>query len=658
MAAIGTFMFDFIRNHRRWMQFILMLLILPSFGFVGVQGYTSFTEKEPELAVMGDQSITRQEFDWALRNQLEQYRNMLGSRFDAAALDTPELRQALLNQLINQRVVAMAATDGRLLVSDEALRRAIAARPELQEDGKFSPERYREVLASRGMSPVMFEASLRNDMILSRVLEPVATSSYLPLNVAQKLESALTEKRTVRTRTFAAADYRSQVQISDADIKAWYDANQQSLEIPTHVRADYVVLDEAAATKNIAALKEDDVVAYYEQNKNRFGQPERRRISHILINGTDSVARAQAEEIAEKAKANPDSFAELAKASSQDSGTAAKGGDLGWMTAGAMVESIETAAKALQQGEVSGVVQSDFGFHVLRLTEYQPESVKPLAEVRTEIEAEIRKQLAAEQFADMAGKLTNLVYEQRDSLQPVVDTLGLTIRHADGIARSALLDADQVAADAASASDDAERLSDPRVREALFSAEVQRDHLNSGVIQLDPGTMIVVRVAEVTPAKVPELAAVSDKIRERLIDERAMQAAQEAGEAFLKSAQANPTGDDALAGLSEPQTISRRSPGSLQQTVLAAALREQAATLPAMVGAKSGQDYVAVRIEQVEAGNADDLKDLAGLRDELSAALGGAEEAAALQMMRQSYSAEITPDARAVIEGSQSDDAS
>jgi len=512
-------MFDFIRTHRRWMQFILLLLILPSFVFVGVQGYTSFIDREPEVAVVGGEAISRQEFDWALRNQLEQYRAMMGGQFDASALDTPVMREALLNRLIDQRVIARAATDGRLMVSDESLRRLIAARDEFQENGAFSPERYREFLAGQGMDALRFEAGLRSEMILSRVLGPVGASGTLPGAVVQRLQAALSEQRVVRTRRFFADDYRDQVQIDDAAIQTWYDANQSRLEIPTYVRAEYVVLDEQAANQDIT-LKDEDVTAYYEQNKSRFGQPERRRASHILVTGKDEAARARAEDLARQAAGRPDDFAELARSHSQDSGTANQGGDLGWVARGMLAAPLEQAIFDLPSGQISGVIESQYGFHVIRVTAIEAQRLKSLADVRSQIEAEIRQQLASARFAEMAGKLTDLVYDQRDSLQPVADTLGLTLRHADGIARDRLLAADQVAQDAASASSDAARLNDPRVRQVLFSQEVQREGMNSGLIELDPGTVMVVRVADVRPAHVPELAVVSDRIRQTLARRR------------------------------------------------------------------------------------------------------------------------------------------
>jgi len=641
-------MFDFIRTHRRWMQFILLVLILPSFVFVGVQGYTSFVDQEPDLAVVAGESVTRAEFDWALRNQIERYRQLLGNQFDATLLDTPAMREGLLDQLIDQRVIARAASDGRLKVSDEALRRTIAAIPDLQENGAYQPERYREFLNNQGMTDVVFEAGLRRDLTLARVLAPIGTSNHLPMTVAQTLHAALRQTRTVRTRTFAAADYREQIVVSEADLQAWYDANAAQLEVPAHVRADYVVLDEDAASQDIT-VQAEDIASYYEQNKHRYGQPERRRAAHILLTGEDAGRRA--EDLAAQVQSQPERFAELASEHSQDSGTASRGGDLGWLGRGMLVAPVEDAIFALQPGQVSGAVQSQYGWHVIRLLEREAERVRPLADVRTEIEAEIRRQLAAQRFAEMAGKLTDLVYDQRDSLQPVVDTLGLTVRRADGIARDGLLSVAQVGEHAAVASSDAERLNDARVRQALFTPEVQRERLNSGVIELDPGVLMVVRVADVQPARVPPLATVAADIRARIVAERAEAAAAAAGEQFLADGQAGTLSAAALATLSAPQTVSRRAASGLSAKVLNAAMRVPAAPLPAYVGVADDEAYVVVQIDAVTEATDDASAELSALRDELAAAWGRLEEAAVLRLLREQYQARLQPAARTVLQG-------
>ncbi|KCV09917.1 SurA N-terminal domain-containing protein [Bordetella holmesii] len=647
-------MFEFIRTHRRWMQLILLLLIVPSFALVGVQGYTSFVNGEPELATVAGQGVKQSEFDAAHRNQLEQFRQRLGTQFDPAVLDTPAMREQLLNQLIDQRLLAQVALDNRFSVSDETLRNTIAAIPQVQDDGRFSPERYRQVLAAQGLSPTSFENGLRRDLAVARVLEPIGLSARVPQVVVQDVEQALTQKRTIQLRTFAAADFRSKVTVTPQDVQTWYEANKESLRVPEQVQAQYLVLDEAAATQGVE-VKDEDIASYYEQNKNRFGTPEQRRASHILINSAASdsadarkAARATAEEIARQAAANPAGFADLAKKDSQDAGSAAQGGDLGWIAANSVPPSLQQAIAGMSKDAVSGVIESPFGFHILKVTEVKPAQVKTLAEVKDQISGEIRKQLASARFAEMATKLQGAVYDQRDSLQPAADALGLKLRTATGITRSGLLPATQAGAGSAAASADSALLENPRVRQALFAADVLREKQNTGVIELAPDTLLALRVAVVEPSQIPPLDKVKDGIRARLLDERSAQAAREAGEQALKALQTQ----DQAEGFGAPLTISRQDPGNLPRTLVDAVMRMDAAKLPGFAGVPSGSDYVLARLDKVEAGQPD-AQAAEMLARQLGGAWGEAEDQAVLKMLREAYKVQILPPAAPIIKGDQ-----
>lgn len=652
-------MFEFFRTHNRWMQFILMILIVPSFALVGIQGYESFMHREPKLAEVDGQAILRSEFDAAHRSQIEQLQASLGSQFDPAMVDTPASRRQLLDDLINRRLLALVATKAHFSVSDGMLRDTIAAIPQVQDNGRFSPERYRQVLAAQGLTPAGFEANLRGQLSVGLVLDPVSSSARVPSAVADSIAATLTQQRVVALRDFKAADYRAKVQVSQQDIQNWYDANKQQLEVPEQVRAQYLVLDEAAATQGVQ-VKDSDIESYYKQNIARFSVPERRRISHILItvpaNATEAQrkdARARAEQLDAQAQANPDGFADLARKFSQDAGSALQGGDLGWN----VPPGLDKAVSTLSKGQISGVVESPAGFHIIKVTDFQPGVVKPLTAVRDQIVAEITKQLAATRFSDMATQLTKLVYDQRDSLQPAADALGIKLRTAAGITRTGLLPAVQAGAGAAADSPDAALLDNPRVRQALFSPEVLRDKNNSGVIELSPDTMLAVRVTNMIPAHVPALADVQNVIRDRLTNERAAAAARQAGEDALKALQAATPDANAGAGFGNPVTVSRQSAQGMQRPVLEAVMRLAPGQngKPAYTGVSVGSDYTLVRLDSVQAGKVSDA-DRAGLTAQLSSAWGQAEDEALLQLLRQQYGVKILPDAQKAIKGDSSAD--
>lgn len=647
-------MFELIRSHRRWMQLILLLLIVPSFFLVGLQGYDSFMRKEPELATVAGQPVTRAEFDQAHRNQLEQFRQRMGAQFDPAVVDTPAMREQLLNQLIDQRLLANVAVDNRFTVSDETLRNTIAAIPQVQDNGRFSPERYRQVLAAQGLTPGNFEAGLRRDLAVGRVLQPITQSARAPAAVIAAIDTALTQTRTVQLRRFSAADFRSSITVTPADIQAWYDANKQQLQVPEQVQVQYLLLNEAAATQGVQ-VSDQDIATYYEQNKGRFGTPERRRASHIMIEvppgaseDTRKAARAKAQDLAKQAAANPAQFADLARANSQDAGSAVNGGDLGWLAPGMLTGPLEKAIFSLNKDQISDVVESPSGLHVLKITDIQPAAVKPLAEVKDQINTEIRKQLAAARFADMATNLTKLVYDQRESLQPAADALDMKIRTATGVTREGLLPADQAGAGAASSSPDASLLDNPRVRQVLFSTDVLRDKQNSGVIELAPDTMMAIRVAAIEPAHVPPLDKVSETIRLKLLNERAADAARKAGAEVLAALQANPAAP--LEGFGPEIIVSRQQPQDLPRPVLDAVMRMPPAPLPGFIGVPVGVDYAVVRLDKVDAGKQDEsAQDM--LSQQLSAAFGQAENEAVVRMLREQYKVNVLPAAAQAIKG-------
>lgn len=647
-------MFDFIRNHQRWMQVILLVLIVPSFVFFGVQGYSSFMASEPELVSVGDQPITLGQFNQARSAQLEQYRNALGSQFDPAAFDTPSFREQLLNRMIDERTVALAAAKGRYSVSDETLRRTIAAIPAVQENGQFSSQRYRDVLAAQGMTPTTFELGLRRDLAIAQVLQPIGLTARVPAEVAEKILALLTEKRVVERRSFAAADYVQSINVTEADIKKWYDDNQAKLLIPENVDVQYIVLNEESASKDIK-VTDEKIDSFYKQNQARYGQPERRRVSHILIelpaSANDALkaeARTKAEDIAKRAKLAPQNFAALAKEFSQDTGSANQGGDLGWISKNMLVPQVESAVFDLEKGNISGVVESPFGFHVINVVDVQPASVKPLAEVKEDITNEIRKQLAAEQFAQLASKLTSLVYDQRDSLVPISTALNIPVKTTTGLTREGLLAAPQRQGVEPSELEQT-ILGNPKVRQAVFSADVLKEKLNSGVIEVSPDVIVAVRVSAIHPAHVPALANVSEQIKQYLTAERSLAAAKAAGLKELEALKAAPNTE--AKDFDAAVDVTRQQPASLSREQLEAVMSLNPTQLPRFVGVEGPEQYTILKLSKVEPGPKPELAQVNQLQAQLSQAWGAAEEQAALQVLRKEFNVKMLPDATKLISG-------
>src|SRR5690606_18025806 len=512
-------MFDFIRTNRRFMMLILLVLVLPSFVLIGVSGYTNYVSGDKDLVVVGDSAVTLQEFEMARRNQLEQMQRSTMGRFDPEILNSRAAREMLLESLVDRRVLVMTANQERFSVSDTALRNSIAEMPEFQENGQFSAQRYNQLLDASGLSPRDFEQGQRGELALQRVLEPVANSAVVPPSMLERIQAALTEERTVSLQTFPVSDYQKEIEVTDAEIQAWYDSNKESLTVADQVAVQYLVLNEEVAMQSVGDISEADLRSYYEQNKNRYVTPPRVNVSHIqlsVVAGASederAAARTKAESIAQRVKAEPATFADVAREESEDVGTARDGGQLGWVRPGTWPAALEQAVFALKAGEVSDVVEGPDGFHVFIANEVEAEKGESFDEAREQVESEVRRQLAAEKFAELATRLTDVVYDNRSSLDPAAQALGIEPRMVTGVTRDGLLGIDDVGEQAAAASADAAIFDDPRVRTTLFSPAVLNEKSNSGVIEISPDTLAVVRVASFEPAHVPALEQVKGRV--------------------------------------------------------------------------------------------------------------------------------------------------
>ena len=565
-------MFDFVRSHRSWMMLFILVLILPSFVFFGIQGYNNYVGKEGALATVDGAPISQQEYDVALRDRIERLRQGLGPNFDPKLLETPEARVAVLDQLVLDRALANEANKSNVVVTVDRLREFIANVPAFQQDGKFSYDRYKAFLASRGQSEAAFEQSLRNDLRKQTFVQALVESAFTPKQVIDRLERILLEQREIRELRFPAEQFASKVAVTDAQVGEYYQANRTQFEIPENVRVEYVVLSPEAISGNVT-ITEEAAKNYYDQNKARYGTEEQRRASHILIatEGSDkAAARKKAEEILAKVKAAPNDFAKLARENSKDPGSAAQGGDLGFFGRGMMVKPFEEAAYRLQNGEISDVVETDFGFHIIRVTEIKPAQAKSFAEVRSDIERELKSQQAQKNFTEAADQFTNMVYEQADSLQPVAQKLNLKVLTADNLTRQGL----------------PPHLG-PRLVEAIFADDALKNRRNTQAIEVAPSTLVSARVLEHRPASVQPLEKVTPEIRQLLERREAVRLAREAGEQRLAALRK----ESSDAGFSAPKVVSRRQPQDMPADALNEVLRIPADKLPQFIGTEVGTDF-------------------------------------------------------------------
>lgn len=584
-------MFDSIRNHKKYLMGFLLILIIPGFVLFGVQGFTDFQNRSEPVATVDGQDITQ--FDWDQAHQAEARRlREAMPTLDAKLLDSDEARYATLERLVRDRVLANAAQKFNLYTSDQRLAQELQQNEVIaslrRPDGTLDMDAYRQLVGRQGMTPDMFEAQVRADLSMRQVSDGIIGSGITPAAVAQLSLNAFFERREVSVQTFRAAAYAAQVQPSDADIETYYTANPAQFQAPEQVDIEYLVLDAANLSQSVS-LNEADVRAYYEQNAARLSGNEERRASHILLTFPAGASEADKQPVRERAqglldqlKKDPGQFAALAKAQSQDPGSAEKGGDLDFFARGAMVKPFEDAAFALQKGAISDLVESEFGYHIIQLTDIKAPPVRSFESMRAEIEADLKRQQAQKLFADSAEAFSNLVYEQASSLQPAAERLKLTVQTARGLTRQPR--------------EGAGVLANERLLGAIFAPESVEKKNNTEAIETGSSQLVSARVTQHQPARTVPLAEVREAVKARLVAQRAAEMARQAGEQQLKAWQ----GGASAASMPQAVTVSRDAAQGLAQPVLAAALSARAQTLPAWVGVDLGEEgYAVVRVDKV-----------------------------------------------------------
>jgi peptidyl-prolyl cis-trans isomerase D len=560
-------MFEFVHKHKRLIQIALVLLIVPPFAFFGLESYTRSMSAKDDVARVDGVGISQREFAEELRLQQERLRAAFGTGFDASALDTPETRGALLDALVSQRLVADAALRAHLMVSDEQLRETIVSIPAFQADGQFSRTNYEVLLRAQNMTPQMFEARLRHDMALAQLRRSISETGIASRSVTERLVALQEQRREVQESLVAAQPLRAQVKLTEAQLKAYYDANPAEFRIPERVRAEYAVLS-AEALGRQDAVSEAELKAAYDARAAQYRVEEQRRASHILVK-----SKEEAEKLAAELRKAPGRFAELAKRYSQDPGSAEKGGDLGYFGRGMMVPAFEEAAFRQKEGEIGAPVQSDFGWHVIRVTGVQAAKSRSLPEVRGELAAELAKQKGTRRFAEAAEAFSNMVYEQAESLKPAAERFKLPLQQSGWIARTP--------------SPEAGVLGNAKLLGALFAADSIKTRRNTDAVEVAPNVLVAARVIEHQPEAQKKFEEVRQEIEEHLRRAEAAKLAQKEGEARLAALR---KGADAGVKWEPAKPVSRRSPQGVPSTALRQIIAADAAKLPAYVGAERGNE--------------------------------------------------------------------
>jgi len=603
-------MYDLIYSHKKLVQLVLAVIFLP-FAFFGVDSYFTAGDRGGNFATVGGQPITEQEFTLALQSRQNELQRMAGGRMDPALLDSSELRFAVLDGIVRQRLLVGQAVRSGLLVSDQQLQQIIGEQPEFQEDGKFSRVRYETLLRRQGMTPVGFENSLRRDLMVERVSNAYRATAIVPNAVTERLLRINAQQREVSQSVLAPENFVAQVKLEAGAAKQHYDAHQNEFQVPEQARLEYLVLalDALAAQVEVSV---DEVKQFYEQNLTQYARGDERQASHILI-AVDAkasaeekqAARGKAEQLLQQARKNPAGFAELARKNSQDPGSAANGGDLGFFPRGAMTKPFDDAVFQMKAGEIAGPVESEFGYHVIRLIAVKG---RGLEEVKQQVALDLKRQKAARKFSELGEQFNNLVFEQGESLKPAADALKLAIQSSSWVSRSG---------------SENKLLNNQKLLQAVFAEDAIRNKRNTEVVDVGNNTLVAARVVEYKPASVRAFEEVSAGIAKRLALQQAAQLAAARGRELLAKLR---QGESAAVTWGEPKRISRENPQGYSGPVLVGVLKTDVRKLPAYAGIENERsEFVLLKITRVVEAEGVDAARLKAAREELRQMLGQEE---------------------------------
>lgn len=610
------------------------LAVLP-FLFWGVESYRS-DGKEGYVAVVDGEEIPRREFEQALRDHHERMRGMLGANFDSAMLDSFEVKNSVLERLIQQRLLQKEAASNGFVVLDSQLVKTIREIPAFQKDSKFSKQQYEELLSSQGLTPVIFESRVRQELLLQQLLDGYSEYGFAPKTVAEKVRYLSEVQREINQIKIESEQFLSQVTPEEADINDYYEKHKVDFHLPERARIEYLVLSlEAAAENETVSL--ESINKYFEENQDEFSQPEERKASHILISVPAAAsedekksARDKAENILELLKQNPDTFAEIAKEHSDDPGSAIQGGDLGFFGRGVMVKAFEDKIFSMQSDEISDIVETDFGLHIIKLTDVKEAKRSDLTDVREQIEKKLKIETMSSSFGEIVEDFSNLVYEQGDNLQAVAEKFELTIQSTDWITRNTV---------------EPPILANEKLLSALFSDESIKNQRNIEAIEVKPDTFVSARIVEYKPATAQSLMVVKDQIVEKLKRQMAQAKAIEEGQEKLARLQETGESGDDNSSWGDVKQISYMQSQGLDHETLGVIFKVETSNLPAYTGSINPEGgFNLIRINKVIEPESIEKTKLDNFGKQLQQMITQEEMSSYLTMLRKRYEVRVKQD--------------
>lgn len=528
-----------------WIATVILGLLIIPFAFFGMESYlsqkvdtyaaritqppswwASAPEVWPLTYLWKNHDIQVQDYRQRLETLRMRMRDEQGDRFDAKAFESVENKRKILDDMIDEQLMRLAAERDGIVVSDAEIRDEIREIPDFQVDGKFDADRYQLLLASQNppQTPRTFEQTVRDNLQYALIPSRLARSGFVTDAELDRLMRLLGERRDVGFVVMPVPP-EDVAPVTPAQVQDWYKAHASSYRSPETVRLEYVEID--AATLPAPVVDEAALRKRYDEQAAKYSTAEQREVSHILVqvaadasDADKKAAEARAKKLAEQARAAGADFAALARANSDDAGSKATGGSLGWLTKGGMPGAFDEAAFAMQVGEVRGPVKTDFGWHVIKVGQVRGGTRQPFEAVRAQLEQEMLEGDRDRAFNELSGKLVDAVYKNPNSLEPAARSLGLTVQTTPAFSRAG---GTGIAAD-------------PKVLRAAFSDALVRDGTASDPIELSPTRTVLIRVLQHQPEAVLPLSRVNDAVVAAIRADRQRKAAEAAADALVKAA--------------------------------------------------------------------------------------------------------------------------
>ncbi|NWO02424.1 MAG: SurA N-terminal domain-containing protein [Idiomarinaceae bacterium] len=568
----------------------ILVLIILTFALAGVGGYIT-SDTEDAVAKVNGEEIPRSDYDRAYENERSRLQEQFGDMFSAITSDPDymrNLRSGVLEQLIEQELLVQYAEDNGMRVGPEQVKAAIRDISQFRTAGQFDNDVYLMALRNAGYSPEAFAKVMQQDMTRNQLLRGLSATEFVLEPEAIAFMRLQSQSRSGGFLVARNENFEEQVEIADQDIENFYQQNQDMFRTQEKLSVAYVELSLAAVESEVE-ISDEEVRQYYDERQQQYSTEEERRVSHILIEFDTDNAKEKAEEALAELEQGAD-FSEVAQTYSDDTFSAEQGGDLDWIEAGMMDEDFDAAAFELENvGDLSGIVETSFGYHIIKLTDLREGSVTPFSEVEDEVRQQLLTEKAEDRYFEKQQKLAEISFEQPDTLEPAAEEIGATVRRSDLFTRERAPTS----------------LSDDVILNNLFSEELIKEKLNSDIIETPDDRSLVVRVTDHQPERVKDLDEVREQIVSQLRVEKAQQLALEQAEEWM---QAWENGDDVSDDIVWVDSVERNSdeyPRAIIQELFSMSPSASDESVFNTVALPNG-DAAVVALTDVSPGNADD----------------------------------------------------